>query len=125
VHTGRLQFSNAGHPYPLIIRKSGEVITLETEGTVIGLGGMMPFSTGDISIYPGDLLVLYTDGLFEQTNAAGCQFGWEEMCRALVDSRHLPAQEIAATIQESVRRFAAHRALEDDISLICLKYSQL
>jgi sigma-B regulation protein RsbU (phosphoserine phosphatase) len=125
VHTGRLQFSNAGHPYPLIIRKSGEVITLETEGTVIGLGGMMPFSTGVISIYPGDLLVLYTDGLFEQTNAAGCQFGWEEMCRALVDSRHLPAQEIAATIQESVRRFAAHRALEDDISLICLKYSQL
>lgn len=122
VETGQVQFSNAGHPYPLLIRRSGDVTSLETNGTVIGLGGLVPFTTGTITLAPGDLLVLYTDGLYEQTNSKGAQYGWDEMCKELMSVRHLPAQEIADSIRKSIHNFADNKGLDDDISLVCLKY---
>lgn len=122
IETGQVQFCNAGHPHPLLIRKSGAVIPLETEGTLVGLGGMLPFSTGSITLQPGDVLALYTDGVYEQRNASGEQYGWETMCTALSNNRHCSAQYLAETIHDSLQSFAPTETFDDDVSLLCLKY---
>lgn len=123
VATGHVQFSNAGHPYPLLIRKSGAILPLETEGTVIGLGNVLPFSTEAISLQPGDVLALYTDGVYEQSNASGAQYGWEKMSKTLVDNRHCSAQNMAEAVLDSLRSFAPTESFDDDVSLLCLKYA--
>ncbi len=123
IRTGELQFCNAGHPCPLLIRSSGQVHSLETDGTVIGLGGMLPFTTGSITLQPEDTLVLYTDGVYEQTDASGAQWGWETLRDALVNERHRSAQGLAHSVHSALNRFTNHKAFDDDVSLVCVQYT--
>ncbi|MFO7802804.1 MAG: SpoIIE family protein phosphatase [Desulfovermiculus sp.] len=123
IRTGELQFSNAGHPCPLLIRSSGQVHSLETEGTVIGLGGMLPFTTGSITLQPEDTLILYTDGVYEQTDASGAQWGWETLRDVLVNERHRSAQGIADSVHSALNRFTKHGSFDDDLSLACVQYT--
>lgn len=123
IATGQAQFCNGGHPHPLLIRKSGAVLPLQTEGTIIGLGGVLPFSTASITLQPGDVLALYTDGIYEQDNGNGEQYGWETMCKVLAETRHCPTQTMADAVLDSLRSFAPAQGFDDDVSLLCLKYS--
>ncbi len=123
IRTGELQFSNAGHPRPLLIKSSGQVHSLETEGTVIGLGGMLPFTTGSITLQPEDTLVLYTDGVYEQTDASGAQWEWETLRDVLVNERHRSAQGLADSVHSALNRFTKHGNFDDDVSLVCVQYT--
>jgi len=121
LESATLHYSNAGHPAPLLIRSSGEVVSLETEGTLIGLGGLRPFTTEQDTLHPGDVLVLYTDGIYEQRNPAGTPYGRERMVTVLRQNRNSSAQHMAAALHESLRTFAKTDAFEDDVSLLCVK----
>ncbi|MGM0644934.1 MAG: PP2C family protein-serine/threonine phosphatase [Thermodesulfobacteriota bacterium] len=121
LESATLHYSNAGHPAPLLIRNSGEVVSLETEGTLIGLGGVRPFTAEQATLHPGDVLVLYTDGIYEQRNPAGTPYGWERMATILRQHRRCSAQHMAAALHESLRTFAETDTFEDDVSLLCVK----
>ena len=63
------RFSCAGHPPPLLVHTDGAIESLSIGGTIIGLGGRIPFDEGEIQLNPRDRVFLYTDGMVERENA--------------------------------------------------------
>jgi serine phosphatase RsbU (regulator of sigma subunit) len=79
IATGQLQWVNAGHPAPLLIRDRAVVDRLESPTTLpVGFGGEQPVVSERI-LEPGDQLLCFTDGLIEEHQAGGEQFGEEQL----------------------------------------------
>src|SRR2546428_674202 len=97
--TLRLAYSNAGHNYPVVFRNSGERVTLERGGTVVGILESAEFEEDHLVLEPGDRVVFYTDGINEAANASGELFGEERLCRLVAS---LPAQLSASETTERI-----------------------
>jgi serine phosphatase RsbU (regulator of sigma subunit) len=115
---GDLEFACAGHPFPLLRRRDGVVEELGLGGLPLGVRQDLSFSSERVVIEPGDILVLYSDGLPEGVSERGEPFGYERL-RELVAQPGTP-QEIHGRI---LRAFDLHRGetpLGDDFSLVVL-----
>ena len=121
---GHLQFVNAGHLPPLLLRADGRMETVSGatgSGLALGMFDHATYATNHITINSGDLLVLYTDGLTEAENPAGKAFeesGLEAVVRRTAGGD--PGQ-IGAAILEAVTTYAAHARLGDDLTALVLK----
>jgi sigma-B regulation protein RsbU (phosphoserine phosphatase) len=117
-----LTFSNAGHNWPVVARASGERILLERGGTILGILDRVEFQEGRVALSPGDVVVLYTDGMSEAANATGEQFG-DERLYDLVQSlpRSLSAREVAERLLAEVRTFLDGVDPQDDITVLVLR----
>jgi hypothetical protein len=83
IHTGHLQWVNAGHPAPLLIRNRRVTRSLESPTTLpVGFGGAPP-QISAYSLQPGDRVLCYTDGLIEERDADGVPFGEERLIRCV------------------------------------------
>ncbi len=116
--TGEMEFVNAGHCYPILLRRTGMVERLREGGSVIGLFPELEVSCGDTRIDKGDLLVLYTDGLSETRSPEGEEFEDDRIVAALRGMAGRPSREIVARLVAGVRVFAADAGLSDDLTLI-------
>lgn len=114
--------SGAGHPPPLLAR-SGSVVRLDKGGTVIGMGEPIPFVSEQVTVEPGDVLLLYTDGCTEHANTAGEQYGISRLEAALAKRVDLEPKNILEELREELDRFGENAKPEDDISLVCLKFT--
>ena len=114
---GRLRYANCGHLPALLLRGDDRVERLEATATVLGVFHEWDCEIGERQIFPGDRLVLYTDGVTEAFSEAGEEFGEERLIEALGRHRKLPCQALLASIVEEVRRFSPHEQ-KDDITLI-------
>jgi len=119
--SGRLRYVNCGHLPGLLLRGSGSVERLEATGTILGAFRKWDCEIGKLTVAPGDMLALYTDGITEAFNEQGDEFGEERLLEALVRQRSLPAQSLLSTIVEEVRRFSGPREQHDDVTLIIAK----
>ena len=118
-----LTYTNAGHLSPLLFR-GGEVIPLDSNGTV---GGAFPFAKYDescLTLDPGDLLVCYTDGITEPENAFGEMFGEERLIELVQRHAQLDDSEIVKNILESVRSWTGSPELHDDMTLLIARQVQ-
>jgi hypothetical protein len=117
--TGKLQFVCAGHPFPLLRRAGGEIEELG-EGTLpLGLRKSVEVSTGTVTIGPGDLLVLFTDGLPEAVNGPdGEAFGFVRM-RELLKAVGSPGV-IHDRILLAFDQHVGPEPLTDDITLVVM-----
>lgn len=118
---GELEYVNAGHVRPLLLRKTGEAERLSDGSTVIGLLPEIDVSVGRTVIDDGELLVLYTDGLSESRNPAGEEFEEERILDAARGAGSLPAKEVVGKLVSGVRLFAAEAGLIDDLTLVVLR----
>jgi serine phosphatase RsbU (regulator of sigma subunit) len=116
--SGELAFVNAGHCYPILLRRSGEVERLKDGGPVIGLFPKLEVTSGRTTVEKGDVLVMYTDGLSETRNPEGEEFEDERVLEALRGMAGRPSREIVARLVAGVRVFAADAGLSDDLTLI-------
>jgi len=118
----RLTFSNAGHNWPVLLKPSGERVFLERGGTILGILERTGFEEGEVALGPGDLVVLYTDGISEAANAAGELFGEERLC-AVAQSlpRGLPAREVAERLLGALREYLGEVEPQDDMTLLVLR----
>jgi serine phosphatase RsbU (regulator of sigma subunit) len=116
--TGEMEYVNAGHCYPILMRRTGEVERLMEGGSVIGLFPDLHVTTGRTTIEKGDLLVMYTDGLSETRSPEGEEFEDERILAALGGMIGRPSQEIVARLVAGVRVFAADAGLSDDLTLM-------
>lgn len=120
--TGRLSYANAGHNHPLIRRKDvASCMELDAEGLIIGVKRSVVFEERGIELCKGDVVLFYTDGLNEATNAKGEFFGTERICDHLGSVSHLPANEIIASFYKTVAEFTGSDTFQDDISIVVLK----
>jgi hypothetical protein len=115
----RLQFGHAGHPAILhFSAKTNEIAQLECSNLPLGILPEGEFATSELKTEDGDVLVLYTDGLLETTNAAGEEFGLEAFQAELRRHGGEPLNVICRSLQETVAR---HGAQFDDQSLLLIR----
>ena len=119
---GRLVFAGA-HEDIVIWRSATRTCELvPTPGTWLGMGRDIGKATIETScrLFPGDLLVLYTDGVIEAMNAKREQFGTERLCAALATVEDQPVQGIGEHLRTEVRAWSDVQA--DDITLLVSRY---
>ncbi len=120
-----LTFSNAGHNYPIVIRKGGTRRTLERGGTILGIIEHVEFEEDQVILAPGDLVVLYTDGVSEAMNDEGEQFGEERLHACLGGlPTGLPAREVTDRLLAEVRTFLDGAEPQDDVTLLVLRMTE-
>jgi serine phosphatase RsbU (regulator of sigma subunit)/catechol 2,3-dioxygenase-like lactoylglutathione lyase family enzyme len=118
--TQRLRYANCGHLSGLVVRADGTCQKLDSNGTLLGLFRQWDCSLGECTLFAGDLLALYTDGITEAYNDAGEEFGEQSLIERLHQHRDLPCQAALTAIAEEVRSFNS-REQHDDITLILAK----
>jgi serine phosphatase RsbU (regulator of sigma subunit) len=123
----RLQFASAGHPIPLRITphiNACRELPLDPQavGTPLGIVDRADYGTGECPMQPGDRIVLYTDGLYEMTNAAGEVFGSERLKVSLARNRRLAGPDLLASVLEATGKFAAEPEFADDICAVVVAY---
>lgn len=119
-----LRYINAGHLSPILARANRPVcLRLDEGGPVLGLLPSAHYETGSVELEPGDLLVLYSDGLVEAANAQDEQFGEERLLDLVAQHRHLSADQIRDRIIRAAQLFTGNAELEDDRTLLVLRYT--
>jgi sigma-B regulation protein RsbU (phosphoserine phosphatase) len=126
--TGKLVYGNAGHcpPCRFGAAMAGGVQELALTGIPLGIYGDETWEQAEVQLEPGDLLVLYTDGITEARNGQGGLFGEERLLESVnatlrgASSRRPAAQEIQDAILADVHRFAGDVPQSDDIALTIL-----
>jgi sigma-B regulation protein RsbU (phosphoserine phosphatase) len=117
-----LSFSNAGHNWPVLLRPGDERRFLERGGLILGFQERVEFEEERVGLLPGDLVVLYTDGISEAADASGEQFGEERLYATLsAMPRTLPAREVTERVLATLREFLDGTEAQDDITLLVLK----
>jgi len=124
-----LRYSAAGHP-PLIMatHTGGNIREIEQNGLMLGLFPDAAYSSVEIPIGSGDRCLLYTDGVFEASNAAREEFSKSRCKEFLQSHRHLPAAHFADHLLSNIAAFSSlnsTRAQEDDITLLVLDFQQV
>lgn len=119
--TAQVSFANAGHNPPLLCRANGEISVLKSSGIALGVVDRLLPETIAFHIEPGDVFLLYTDGMTDALNTAGDEFGLARLQAVLAQSRHLDARGIADALMQAVDDFIADEAPFDDQTLVVLK----
>jgi sigma-B regulation protein RsbU (phosphoserine phosphatase) len=118
--TRRLECVNAGHNPPILLRR-GEVIRLEAGGPVVGLLPLAPYVEQVLTLEPGDLLLLYTDGISEAMTHDDEEWGEERMIAAATAVRSKDAGEILHALFAAADKFTAGAPQHDDMTMLILK----
>lgn len=117
-----LSYVNAGHNPPLLVRGDPPVAEiLEGHGIALGVVDDVSIPLSAIPLEPGDLIVLYTDGVTEAFNTQNEYFGEERLVASLCRNRSRPVQEIMAALLEDIREFCGTAPQSDDITLILVR----
>jgi serine phosphatase RsbU (regulator of sigma subunit)/predicted enzyme related to lactoylglutathione lyase len=118
--TRRLRYANCGHLSGLLLRSDGNLEELESTSTLLGLFEEWHCSMREKELSPGDVLVLYTDGITEASNECGEEFGAHSLIQSLRRYRELSCQALLTAIVDEVRRFSCEEQ-HDDITAIVAK----
>ncbi len=118
----RMSFANAGHNYPVLVRASGERRYLERGGLIIGIMEDIAMEEDVVALQDGDVIVFYTDGISEATNASGELFGDDRVAELAAGApRHMAARELAQRVLAEVESFLDGVEAQDDRTLVVLR----
>lgn len=121
----RLDCVNAGHNPPFVLRcganGSGEVLRLEADGPVVGLLPFAPYTEQSVTLRPGDVMVLFTDGISEAMTHEDEEWGEERMIESAQKCRDKTAEGVMKEIFRDVDAFTAGAPQHDDMTLLVLK----
>jgi serine phosphatase RsbU (regulator of sigma subunit) len=116
--TGIVRYTNAGHNPALIVRVSGQVESLRSNGLPVGLFGGFEYAIETTSLQQGDTLVIYTDGITEACNPADEQYGTGRLQALLVTERQSSLAEMAEALEKDLVSFASNVPFADDRTLV-------
>ena len=111
--TRTLQYVNAGHNPPTVIRRDGSIERLETGGAPVGMFPQWTYEQGTVQLNAGDLVLAYTDGVVEAVNSTGEEWGVEGLRKAASESHARTADGIVRSIFQSMDRFSRGRQTDD------------
>ena len=119
--TGILSYSNGGHNAPMLVRCSGEVERLDTGGLPIGMMQGVVYQEASIQFQPGDVLVIYSDGITESINERDEEFEEERLIEVVKNNLGRSASGIRDRIDEALSKFVGTTAPVDDMTLMIIK----
>jgi len=116
-HSREMEYANCGHNAPLLFRANGALERLAATSTVIGLFPEWQCITRRVTLAPGDVLVIYTDGVTEANDANGNEFGEGRLAETVRGKLTSPPADILTAIQQAVQNFSAGEQ-SDDLTLV-------
>jgi len=125
--TATFTCTNAGHNPPLVMRNDGSMEELTTGGLLLGMLGEQPYQQDSVQLAPGEVIVMYTDGITEAVGPSAeeddpeAMFGEEALREVVRTHRHLPATGIKAAILAAVTAHTSGVAQSDDITLVVIR----
>lgn len=119
--TNALSYCNAGHELPFVLSPGKDTNTLETTGIALGVLDAYAYEKRDIAITPGDLIVVYTDGITDATNVREEPFGVERLVATIEQNRDKSSTELIASIFDAVNGHVGEAEQFDDLTLVVVK----
>jgi len=122
--TGVIEYCDGGHEPPLILRQDGRVELVDkVGGLALGCIEDFPYSSGGLQLWPGDTLILYTDGVTEATNEQQDTFSTDRLVGMLDNLNEAdPPYAAIRRILDAVRAFSGGEPQSDDITILALQY---
>lgn len=119
--SGSLSFVNAGHNPPIIVHESGTVEHLAAGGLPLGIIPNAEYKEGRTQLQPGDVLVIYSDGVSEAVDPGGEEFGPDRLYQVVAQHLNASASGIRDRIEAALSKFAQGTPANDDITLVIVK----
>ncbi len=124
LETGQLVYANAGHHLPLLLRShTGDLERLERVGIALGVLEGIQYGERDITLEPGDYLILYTDGITEAFSPEGEIYGEERLWATIQTACADGAQAMMKAVDDSVIAFIGDSPPSDDVTLMIVRRS--
>ena len=117
-HRRQMVYVNAGHNPPILFRAAGGIERLETGGLVVGMLPDVVYQKGEVELKPGDILLIYSDGLTEAMNSEEVEFGEERVLQTICNNRRLPVEELRDLILSEANEFVGDVPQHDDLTLV-------
>ena len=123
ITTGQVKFANAGHNPPLLKRANGSFEYLKTRAGFV-LAGMegVRYRIGEITLYPGDRLFLYTDGVPEATNTENKLYGEDRLLTFMNRNTTMEATMLLPALKANIDEFVGEAPQFDDITMLMFDY---
>jgi sigma-B regulation protein RsbU (phosphoserine phosphatase) len=118
--SGVLTYTNAGHVQPLLFR-DGAVTQLDVNGMVVGAFAQARYDESTLRLQPGDLLVLYTDGISEPENEYGEMFGEERLIATIERVIERSNEEIITAVFAAVEQWIHSPDANDDMTILLIR----
>ena len=123
--SGLLIYVNAGHPPPFVLRADGEIEYLEEGGLILGPLAKATYGRGFCTLRPGDLVVMYTDGITETAGPDdGEEYGVGRLQALVRAHRERPAKEIVDEVFADLGRYCHACPPQDDRTVVVFKYPE-
>lgn len=122
---GDILYANAGHNQPLLCRNNGDMTELEVSGIPLGILGESTYETFSIVIKPGDVLMLYTDGITECADKTGELFGVERLKGVIARAAAEDAVTIRTSVCAAVENFRDGQPHADDMTFVVVKRREM
>lgn len=122
--SGHLSYANGGHNPPILFGPSRTSRELPEHGMLLGVDPGAGYQTHSLTLAPGSLLVLFTDGVTEAAGPQGDFFGTDRLRRLVLDRDDWQAQEVADALTAGVLAFSGESYLADDLTAVVLRRTQ-
>jgi sigma-B regulation protein RsbU (phosphoserine phosphatase) len=119
---GRLTYCNAGHNPPFVLQGT-QVRRLDKGGLILGLFEHATYDQETITLQPGDLVVVFSDGVSEALDPEGAEFGEDRILECLLAHRALDPPQMLEALTGAVHRFAAGATQSDDVTALIVRYT--
>jgi sigma-B regulation protein RsbU (phosphoserine phosphatase) len=123
VRTGVLDYCNAAHNYPYILRSDGELHTLsKSHGLPLGIYKDKTYKSSTVELKKNDTMILYTDGVINAVDDKKQHYGTDRLEKNIQNLNELTSEEVVDRLLKSIVIYEGNRHQADDISLLALKY---
>ena len=122
LYSGKMQFVQAGHPHPILQKHNGEIKLLGDGGIPIGLIPGAEYEDIELTLDPGDRLLLYSDGVTESQNAGGQLLDENGLIRIVKSNAKSRGPEFATDLLWEVQSFSGTQEQADDISALVFDF---
>ena len=115
------EYANGGHNPPLLVRVDGNVDALGPTGPALGFLPGLDYREESRKLEPGDVFVVYTDGLVESRDSKNRLYGMDRLREAVIGCRHLGAAEIRDRLLEELESHCDGKTAHDDVTLVVIR----
>jgi sigma-B regulation protein RsbU (phosphoserine phosphatase) len=131
LHKGEMRYANAGHPCPLLVSSEASGKPEPTKlngmkpGPVLGMFGNAHYAGGHHRLSPRDVLLLFTDGLYEVEGPTGELYDYQQLQLAIGKRSALPTEQLCSGLIDEIQQFSGRKQFNDDVCLVAMEIENL